>query len=173
MAKYWNFDEELEGFNLILESHLELNGLSGFPWVMQVPLKDKTYMVNLFLDDFNEERDAYIIRIVIVEENQATEESTEHVLVEECFCSDFDTYIGERLQRFVDAGLYPTSGADDFEFEIYEWVAEHSEEKISDKIFELIIKKCKESEAIFAAEAKRQQYILDFQKEIEELRESA
>lgn len=161
------FEAYKEDFDILVNDFFEANGEAPFPWVVQVPLKDKIYMANIEFVDYISERESYIIKTVIVEENQVTGDVIEHVHEEECHETDFETFMGEIIDAWKSVGFYPAEESD-FELDIYDWVEENKNKEVSADIFSFIIKKCKESEEIFLAEKTRVEYLALFDKKEDE-----
>lgn len=167
MASKVLFEAYKEDYDILMNDFYEANGVIPFPWAVQVPLKDVVYMANLEFVDYDDVRESYSLKTIIVEENQATGEVIEHVHDEEVHTSDFDTFISELVDAWKAVGFYPVDEGD-FELDIYDWVNENEGKGVSNDVFDFVIKKCKESEAIFLAENMRRQYLADFDKENED-----
>lgn len=155
------FDAYKEDFENMLNDFYEAEGVNPFPWVVQVPLKDKVYMTNIEFVDYVENRESHLIKLIIVEENQATAEVIEHVREEEVHDSDFVSYMKELVETWKHNGFY-TSEDSNFELDIYDWAENEDNKKKSDEVFEFVIKKCKEAEKIFLNEESRVAYLKNY-----------
>lgn len=161
------FEAYKEDFETLMNDFFEANGVIPFPWAVQVPLKDKVYVANIEFVDYVSERESYILKTIIIEENQMTGETTEHIREEECHETDFEQFMSEIIDAWKAVGFFPVEESD-FELDIYDWVEENKGKEVPDDVFAFIIKKCKESEEIFLAEKTRTDYLIQFDKNEED-----
>lgn len=158
MASKFYLDEA----NNLLAEYMEVNEIDAFPWVTQNSLDNKVYVVSAEFVDYDVEKEAYMVRIDIIEENSETGESTTHSKEEECFEADFDTFLTDLFGELKESGFYPNDSNSNFELDIYSWVEDANAERTTDDIFTFIVNKCREAKALYSEEEKRVAYIHKF-----------
>ena len=164
MASKFYLDEA----NNLLAEYMEVNEIEPFPWVTQNSLDNKVYVVSVEFVDYDVEKEAYMVKIDIIEENSETGESVTHSKEEECFEADFDTFVNDLFEGLKESGFYPNDANSNFELDIYSWVEDSDSERTTDDIFTFIVNKCREAKNLYAEEDKRIAYIQEFTKKDED-----